>query len=102
MGDPCPTTNLPPILTLSVATTAVGVILPRVREIAGVDVAFDTVPDTPLAVVTETDVTVPPLVALSVPPDIVRPLPIVISCIEPFEPAERPRSLLSVTFWMSP
>jgi hypothetical protein len=46
------------------ATTAaplieVGVIAPRVKVMAGVVVAVATVPDTPLAVTTETEVTVP-------------------------------------------
>jgi hypothetical protein len=39
--------------------TDVGVIAPRVRVIAGVVVAVSTLPETPLAVVTETLVTVP-------------------------------------------
>jgi hypothetical protein len=39
--------------------TVVGVTLPRVRLIAGVVVAVATVPETPLAVVTETEVTEP-------------------------------------------
>jgi hypothetical protein len=39
--------------------TDVGVIAPRVRVIAGVVVGFATVPDTPLAVTTETEATVP-------------------------------------------
>ena len=39
--------------------TALGVIAPRVSVIAGVVVAVATVPDTPLAVTTETLVTVP-------------------------------------------
>ena len=41
------------------AATLVGVIAPSVRVIAGVVVGSATVPDTPLAVVTETLVTVP-------------------------------------------
>jgi hypothetical protein len=41
--------------------TEVGVIAPKVRVIAGVVPAVATVPDTPLAVVTETEVTVPVL-----------------------------------------
>lgn len=44
---------------MSVPFTLVGVIAPSVREIAGVVVAFATEPDTPLAEVTDTDVTVP-------------------------------------------
>ena len=48
--------------------TEVGVIAPRVRLIAGVVVGSVTVPLTPLAVVTETEVTVPPVpVADNVP-----------------------------------
>ena len=39
--------------------TVVGVIAPRVIEMAGVVVAVATVPDTPFAVVTDTEVTVP-------------------------------------------
>jgi hypothetical protein len=39
--------------------TDVGVMAPRVSEIAGVVVAVATVPDTPFAVLTDTDVTVP-------------------------------------------
>ena len=39
--------------------TELGVIAPKVNEIAGVVVGFATVPETPLAVVTETEVTVP-------------------------------------------
>jgi hypothetical protein len=39
--------------------TLVGVIAPSVREIAGVTVGVATDPDTPLAVVTDTLVTVP-------------------------------------------
>lgn len=39
--------------------TVIGVIFPRVSVIAGVEVAFATVPDTPLAVTTDTVVTVP-------------------------------------------
>lgn len=42
-----------------VATTELGVIAPRVNVIAGVVVGFATDPDTPFAVTTETDVTVP-------------------------------------------
>src|SRR6185503_3158278 len=51
----------PPLATAIgvVGTTEFGVISPRVRLIAGVVVAVATVPDTPLAVVTETLVTVP-------------------------------------------
>ena len=47
--------------------TLVGVITPSVRLIAGVVVALATVPETPLAVVTETLVTVPPPAAAQVP-----------------------------------
>ena len=39
--------------------TPLGVIAPKVKVIAGVDVAVATEPDTPLAVTTDTDVTVP-------------------------------------------
>lgn len=39
--------------------TEVGTIAPNVKVIAGVVVALATEPDTPLAVVTETEVTVP-------------------------------------------
>src|ERR1051325_2503119 len=46
-------------VTIPVAATLDGVIAPRVSEIAGVVVGFVTIPLTPLAVVTETEVTVP-------------------------------------------
>lgn len=49
---------LPP--TVPVAATEDGVIAPRLKVMAGVVVAVATVPETPLAVVTDTDVTVPP------------------------------------------
>jgi hypothetical protein len=39
--------------------TVVGVMAPKVRVIAGVEVAVATVPETPLAVVTDTEVTEP-------------------------------------------
>lgn len=45
--------------TAPVDATLDGVIAPSVSEMAGVDVAFATVPDTPFAVVTDTVVTVP-------------------------------------------
>ena len=65
---------------MPVAATEVGVMLPSVREIAGVVVGLVTVPDTPLAVVTDTEVTVPPLpVATSVLPLKARPEPSAIS-----------------------
>lgn len=54
--------------------TEVGVIAPRVKLMAGVVVALATVPDTPLAVVTETDVTVP------VPPEAIHFSPV--ACVE--------------------
>ena len=47
-------------VTEPLAATLVGVIAPSVRLIAGVVVEVATVPDTPFAVLTETDVTVPP------------------------------------------
>ena len=47
--------------TVPDATIEVGVIAPSVSEMAGVVVAVATVPLTPLAVVTETEVTVPAL-----------------------------------------
>ena len=50
--------ELPDMIT---ELTDVGVIAPRVRLIAGVVVGSVTVPLTPLAVVTETEVTVPPI-----------------------------------------
>ena len=46
-------------VTVPEAAIDVGVMAPRVRVIAGVVVGVATVPLTPLAVVTETDVTVP-------------------------------------------
>ena len=46
-------------VTVPVAATDEGVIAPRVRLIAGVVVDVATVPLTPFAVVTETEVTVP-------------------------------------------
>jgi hypothetical protein len=45
--------------------TEVGVIAPKVRVIAGVVVAVATEPETPLAVTTETEVTVPPPVGIA-------------------------------------
>ena len=54
--------------TAPLAATLEGVIAPRVNVMAGVVVAVATVPLTPLAGVTETDVTVPaapPLLSLS-------------------------------------
>ena len=48
-------------VTLPDAATEVGVIAPRTRLMAGVVESLATVPLTPLAVVTETVVTVPPL-----------------------------------------
>ena len=58
--------------------TELGVIAPRVRLIAGVVVEVATVPDTPLAVLTETDVTVPPASAtkLTFVPSLCRFLPL--------------------------
>ncbi len=53
-------------VTVPVAATLVGVIAPSVRVIAGVVVGVATVPLTPLAVVTETDVTEPPPLLLNV------------------------------------
>ena len=46
-------------LTVPVAATELGVIAPKLNCIAGVVVGFETVPETPLAVVTDTLVTVP-------------------------------------------
>ena len=46
-------------VTVPVAATDVGVIAPSVRVIAGVVVGVATTPLTPLAGVTETEVTVP-------------------------------------------
>ena len=43
----------------SLVATLVGVIAPKVKVMAGVDVGSATVPDTPLAVATDTVVTVP-------------------------------------------
>ena len=45
-------------VTVPVAATELGVIAPSVKVIAGVVVGVATTPDTPFAVVTETDVTV--------------------------------------------
>lgn len=51
-----------PVVVLTVKPfTLVGVIAPSVKVMAGVVVAVATEPDTPLAVVTDTDVTVPEL-----------------------------------------
>ena len=51
---------IPPVALIApVAATEVGVIAPSVSEIAGVVVEVATVPETPLAVVTETEVTLP-------------------------------------------
>ena len=44
---------------LPVAVTVVGVIAPRVRVMAGVEVGVATEPETPFAVTTDTLVTVP-------------------------------------------
>ena len=52
-------------VTVPVAATEDGVIAPSVRVIAGVVVGFATVPLTPLAVVTEVLVTVPPPVPVA-------------------------------------
>jgi hypothetical protein len=68
-----------------VAATELGVIAPRVRLMAGVVVAVATVPDTPFAVVTDTEVTVPeplPVAVITVSPPLVDtliPVPPVIS-----------------------
>jgi hypothetical protein len=68
-------------VTEPVAATLVGVIAPSVRLIAGVVVGVATVPDTPLAVVTDTLVTLPTSGAESVIPPaelvIVIPVPAV-------------------------
>ena len=78
-----------------------GVIAPRVSVIAGVVVGLATVPLTPLAVVTETLVTVPPdPVALRVVPVKVSPDPIEISSTIPAPELSRPRRLLAETFWI--
>ena len=59
-----------PVVELIVSPfTEVGVIAPSVRDIAGVDVFVATVPEIPLALVTETEVTVPlaPMFPLNLP-----------------------------------
>jgi hypothetical protein len=53
--------------TVPVEATEVGVIAPRVRVIAGVVVLVATEPETPFAVVTLTEVTVPVPAAVQVP-----------------------------------
>lgn len=63
------------------------------RVIAGVVVAFATVPAKPFAETTETVVTVPVL-AESVPAENVRPVPTVISSMAPVLAVVRPRSRL--------
>lgn len=56
--------------------TVVGVMAPRIKVMAGVVVAVATVPETPLAVATETEVTVPLLLVVKTPVvDTARPLP---------------------------
>jgi hypothetical protein len=65
-------------VTVPVAATDDGVIAPSVRVIAGVVVGFATVPLTPLAVVTEVLVTVPPPVPVAL---------IVLPVIERFVPS---------------
>ena len=60
------------------AFTDVGVIAPKVKVIAGVVVDVATEPETPLAVVTDTDVTVPEpdtVAQLAVLPSVVKYLP---------------------------
>lgn len=71
-----------------------GVIAPSVSVIAGVVVAVATLPDTPLAVVTETEVTVPDPVAVNAPADSDKPDPTVISSIAPVAAVVRPRRRL--------
>jgi hypothetical protein len=53
--------NVPVFAVIVFVVTFVGVMLPKVNDIAGVVVGFATVPLTPALVVTVTDVTVPPL-----------------------------------------
>lgn len=60
--------------TVPLAATLVGVMSHSVRDIAGVVVAVATLPDTPFAVVTDTDVTVQ-LPPLPVEAAVIRPLP---------------------------
>ena len=56
-------------VTVPVAATEDGVIAPSARLIAGVVVGFVTVPETPFALVTETEVTaVPPLTICHIVP----------------------------------
>jgi len=55
--------SVPVLVVIVRPLTVVGVIAPSVKVIAGVVVAVATLPDTPFAVTTETDVTVPELPA---------------------------------------
>jgi len=75
--------SVPVVVDIVNPFTLVGVIAPRVKVIAGVVVAVATLPDTPFAVVTDTDVTVPepPPVAERVVPSNDNPLPIVTALI---------------------
>jgi hypothetical protein len=53
------TRMLSELTSRSLVVTLVGVMAPKVRVMAGVDVGSATVPDTPFAVATDTVVTVP-------------------------------------------
>mgnify|MGYP003662501922 CR=1 FL=1 len=70
-------------VTVPTLATLDGVIAPRVSEMAGAVVAFATVPLTPFAVVTDTDVTVPlpppPVLAIVTMPS--APVPVVVRVI---------------------
>ncbi len=69
-----PAENVPVVPdTAPVEATLEGVIAPSVNVMAGVVVAVATVPDTPLAVTTETVVTVPPPAIVLQP----KPVPVV-------------------------
>ena len=73
--------------------TDIGVIFPSVSVIAGVVVGLETVPETPFAFTTETELTVPdPLLAESTPPDNESPEPSVSASTFPVPAVERPRS----------
>jgi hypothetical protein len=54
-----PVLNCVPVVAIAIPFTDEGVIAPNVKLIAGVVVGFVTVPETPLAAVTETLVTLP-------------------------------------------
>ena len=84
-----PSVSVPVPAVIVLPFTVVGVMAPRVSEIAGVVVAVATDPDTPLAVVTDTEVTVPlpplvgkvakpPVVFTAIPSAVTTPVPVAV------------------------